>query len=102
MDARRFVTLFASLFGVFFLGTLCFSYVVSSNPELPHWMRYFVAANLLFYAVGALGLFGCRLFGFYALKVFLYVLLLSFPIGTLIAVRILRYMKRQGVRSLFR
>jgi hypothetical protein len=42
-----------------------------------------------------------RLFGYYALKLFLYVLLLAFPIGTLIAVKALRYIKRENVRSVF-
>ena len=101
MSASRFVRIMGYLFAVFFLGTLWFYFLSTNLPERPPWMLYFIAANLLFYLVGSLGLLSRRLLGYYVLKVFLYVLLISFPIGTFIAIRILRYMKRENVRSLF-
>jgi hypothetical protein len=67
----------------------------------PVWMQYFIVANTVFYLIGGAGLLTRSIVGFVALKIFLYVLVLSFPIGTLIAVRVLRYMKRVNVRVLF-
>jgi hypothetical protein len=102
MSAPRFVRIFGYLFAVFCLGTLWLYYLTAHVPDLRSGTSYFIAANLVFYLVGSLGLLSRRLLGYYALKVFLYVLLLAFPIGTVIAVRILRYMKREKVRSVFR
>ena len=102
MKPSNFVRVFGYLFSVFFLVTLLwFCYHIVQTPESPPWVGYFLGANLVFYFLGSLGLLSRRLFGYYALKVFLYVLLLSFPIGTLMAVRILGFMKRESVRSLF-
>jgi hypothetical protein len=101
MSPPTFVRVFTVLFAAFFLVSLVFSYHVLLKADSPQWMIYFFAANLAFYFIGSLGLITRGLLGYYTLMVFLYVLLLSFPIGTLIAVRILRYVKRNSIRSLF-
>lgn len=101
MGASTFVRTMGYLFAVFFLITLWFYYLTVHLPESPPWMGNFIAVHLVFYLVGSLGLFSRRLLGYYALKVFLYALLLAFPIGTYIAIRTLRYMKRENIRSLF-
>ncbi len=101
MSAPTFVRIFTVLFAAFSFVSLVFSYHALSRFDWPQWMVYFFAANAAFYFMASLGLLTRMLLGYYLLQVFLYVLLLSFPIGTLIAVRTLRYMKRNSIRSLF-
>ena len=98
---------FVKAFGYFF--TFCFLVALLWwscqglwGTGSPSWMNYFLGVNLAFYLLGGLGLLRRRLYGYYALNIFLYALLISFPIGTLLAIRALRFMKREGVRSLFK
>ena len=102
MSPPQFVKLFGYLFAFFFLLAVLLYYRSFYFSDFPPWLRHFIAANIVFYLVGTAALFSRHLLGFYLLKVFLYVLVLSFPIGTLIGIRILRYMRRRNIRFVFK
>ncbi len=101
MSASQFVRLFGYLFALFFVLTVMLYYQSFFISDFPPSLRRFVAANAIFYLIGSVTILSRRLAGYYLLKVFLGVLLLAFPIGTIIGVKILRYMKRQNIRSVF-
>jgi len=101
MSSSTFLRVVAALFAVCCLVSLFFSYRFWLRPDVPQWWLYFFTAIAVFYLVGSIGLVNRSILGYYALLVFLSVLLVSFPIGTVLAVRTLRYMKRNSVRSLF-
>jgi hypothetical protein len=43
-----------------------------------------------------------RIWGFYILKAYLYVLYIAFPIGTVIAHKLLRYIDKNNVKNSFK
>jgi uncharacterized membrane protein YfcA len=55
----------------------------------------------IWYLITGVGVLTRRKWGYYLFKIFLYVLLLAFPIGTLIGYKSLKYIKRNNIKRLF-
>jgi hypothetical protein len=53
------------------------------------------------YAVTGIGILKRKAWGYYLLKSFLYVLLISFPIGTFISYKSLKFMKKNSIKKEF-
>ncbi|MBI5232971.1 MAG: hypothetical protein HY880_01310 [Deltaproteobacteria bacterium] len=91
--------------GYAFIGlailTLLFCYWVDSTTGLSNEMRGFVIIVSIWHLTTGLGVMYLTKWGFYLLKLFLYMLLLSFPIGTILAFKALKYMKNNNMSYYF-
>ena len=76
--------------------SLTFFYVLSrQNKDIP-WL-YVISGNALLFMTG-LGIISLKKWGYYLLKIFLYVIVLAFPIGTFISYKVLTYIKINDVK----
>lgn len=62
---------------------------------------YFLIGTLVFYFLAGLGVVLQKKWGYLLFKLFLYILLLGFPIGTIISYLTLSYMKRHQIKRYF-
>lgn len=80
--------------------TLFFSWV-SGQTTLQPVQIYFVAGITGWYLLTGIGVLLQTGWGYYLLKSFLYSLLLAFPFGTVIAWKLLVYIKKNNIRRFF-
>ena len=69
-------------------------------PLLPSEF-YFITTIALWYFLTGLGVVGLKKWGYYLFKFFLYILFVSFPIGTVISYKTLKYMKKNNIKDYF-
>jgi hypothetical protein len=62
---------------------------------------YFLLGTLVFYFLTGLGVVLQKKWGYLLFKLFLYLLFLAFPIGTIISYMTLSYMKRHQIKRYF-
>jgi hypothetical protein len=67
----------------------------------PGWMLAFILGNTLFYLLTGLGVIVQKKWGYWFLKLWLYMLFLAFPIGTVISYMFLRYIKKHEIKRYF-
>ena len=105
MKSDRFVNIYGwALLILGFVGGLFDFYVlliVLKNQSVWTEGIMFVAAMTTWYVVTGIGILRRTRWGYYLLKSILYVLLLSFPIGTFISYKSLRFMKKNSIRQEF-
>jgi len=93
------------IFGYVLVGlsgiTMLFFYWVSFQTSLPTIHIYFVIVVSIWDFVTGIGMIKLTRWGYYLFKIFLYLLLISFPIGTIISYRTLSYMKRNNIKNYF-
>ena len=98
------LVIFGLVLILFSVGGLIFFYSLYFNPNSPEyinsynatneWTVIFVIISCLFYIIVGLGaMFNWR-FGLFVFKAFLILFLLAFPVGTIISIWTLKYMKR--------
>ena len=101
MKTERFLNIYGwALIGLF-VGCLYTLYAISTIESSPAFMGYFGTAITLWYFVTGIGILKRKIWGYYLLKSFLYLLLLSFPIGTFISYKSLKFMKKNSIRKEF-
>ena len=97
--------LFLKIYGYCLIVLAFLSYFYTVNVS--YYIRF---SNFLFYGgiiistwylVTGVGILIRQKWGYYLFKAFLYVLLVSFPIGTIISCLSLQYMKKNNVKDLF-
>jgi len=71
------------------------------DPEIFTSAWVFIALMTMWHLVTGIGILVRKKWGFYLLKLYLYVLYLGIPIGTLLAKRILRYIKENEIELFF-
>jgi hypothetical protein len=64
-------------------------------------VRWFIIVMAVWHLSTGIGMLSRKIWGFFLLKLYLYVLLLGFPIGTWIAVRSLKYIKENDIVRFF-
>ena len=69
--------------------------------DYPGWFVYLGLGTAAFYGLAGVGLLLYRRWGYILLKVFLYFLILCFPIGTVISYKSLKYIKNNNIQRLF-
>ena len=93
------------LFGYILIGlsvvSPLFFYWVSLQEKLPPEHIYFVIFVAAWDLATGLGVIKLTKWGYYLFKIFLYLLLICFPIGTLISYKTLKYMKKNDIKSYF-
>jgi hypothetical protein len=102
LDGRiRFLTIYAYVLGTLSLLSLFVLYIATRDQPLPGFHIFSGMGVSLYYMLTAVGLFWRKRWGYYLFKLFLYLLLLGFPIGTIISYKSMSYMRQSNVKSLF-
>jgi hypothetical protein len=91
------VILFLCLAG----SVLALIYIVQDNSSDSSMFISFVSAIAIWHLLTVTGILLRSKWGYYFFKSFLFVVLLSFPIGTFVSIISLRYMKRNHIKDLF-
>jgi len=78
-----------------------FFYWVSLQEKLAPVHIYFVIFVAIWDLVTGLGVIKLTRWGYYLFKFFLYLLLISFPIGTIISYKTFSYMKKNNIKNYF-
>ncbi len=86
------------LIGISIIGALFFYWASLQGLTAP---VYFVAILTTWYFVTGVGVIWLKKWGYYLFKFFLFLLFLSFPIGTFISYKTLSYMKKNNIREYF-
>jgi hypothetical protein len=86
-----------------FLGLLIFLtyFSIFREPDLNSSFDIFAWANICWYLLMGIGVLQQRIWGYYMLKSFLYVLAIGFPIGTYIGLKSLKYLKEKEIKEFF-
>jgi hypothetical protein len=97
----RFVKIFGYTLIILFVGCLFTLGIYSSIEKRSLYYNYFGIALSLWYLITGIGILIRQKWGYYLFKFFLYVLLLAFPIGTIISYKSLAYIKEKDIKYLF-
>jgi len=76
-------------------------YSLDNRPPDIYMFIVFLVLVAAWYLVTGVGILLRRKWGYYLFKSFIYFLLLSFPIGTLVAYASLKFMKKNHIKDLF-
>lgn len=105
MHNKQFIAIFELVFFMFHvLGPIYMLIVRRMTPGFASsdFFLGFILANMLFGLVGSIGLFFRLATGYYLLKAYLYLLVLGFPLGTVLAYASLRFIRKNNVKKEFR
>ena len=80
---------------------IVFFYWVSLQVELKLGDIYFILITAFWHIITGLGVIKSTKWGYYLFKLFLYLLFICFPIGTLISYKTLSYMKKNNIKRYF-
>jgi uncharacterized transporter YbjL len=97
----RFIRVYGFVLIGLFVGCVYAIYVISQVQDRPLNSSKLGYVISLWYFITGIGLLARRPWGYYLFKCFLYVLLLAFPIGTIVSYKSLSYIKRHSIKSLF-
>ncbi len=93
------------IFGYILLGlavmSVLFLYWVPLQPGEPLLHLYFGLFIAGWFFVTGLGVIKLTKWGYYLFKILLYLLFVSFPIGTFISYKTLSYMKKNNIKNRF-
>jgi hypothetical protein len=98
--SQRIIRIVGYVFALMFVMCLYTIYVSVIYFSSRH--VYFGAVIGIWYLLTAIGLFTRKKFGYYSLKLFLYILLVGFPIGTIISYKMLKYIKKNNIVNHFK
>ena len=101
MKTDRFLNICGWVFIGISVACLYTLYAILTIESAPASMGYFATAIIVLYFLTGIGILKRKVWGYYLLKFFLYVLLLSFPIGTFISYKSLKFMKKNSIRKEF-
>lgn len=80
-------------------GLMYISLLNNSSLDTSH--HVFIIINMLWYLLTGLGILLQRIWGYYLLKIYIYILILGFPIGTYFVVKSLRYLRKYEIKNYF-
>lgn len=89
-----------SICGIYPLVSLYFMEERPPNIDVHKFVTFFVLISGWYLTTG-IGILLRSKWGYFFFKFFLYILLLGFPVGTFIAYKSLKYMKRNDIKTLF-
>jgi len=93
-----------------FAGSFCiiitiigiiFHYNTLTNHEVDSSFKYFVTIVSIFSLFVGLGILLQKMWGYYLMKLYLFIFLLGVPIGTYLALKALRYLKENEIKKFF-
>ena len=97
----RFIKVYGSIIIVMGIGCIYTLFVSSYNNKQPIYNNVFVITITAWYLITGIGIISMQKWGYYLFKLFLYVLFLAFPIGTIISFKSLKYMKSNDIKNHF-
>ncbi len=71
------------------------------DPDFDKSFDIFFLIIFIWHLSTGLGILSQKMWGYYLLKFFLYIMVLSFPIGTYFGVKSLRYLRENNIKSFF-
>ena len=101
MKTDTFLNMYGWLLIVLSLGCVYTLYTVSVIESRPPFMNYFGIGVIGWCFATGVGILLRKAWGYYLLKSFLYLLLISFPIGTFISYKSLKFMEKNSIRKEF-
>jgi hypothetical protein len=101
MRNSRFLNIYGWILVGLFVGCLYTLYIVAKIESQSVFINYFGVVVSIYYLATGIGILARKLWGYYLLKSFLYILLMGFPIGTFISIKSLRFMKKGLTRKEF-
>jgi len=100
---RLFIKIYGYIFMALGLGSLfvtCIASDIENRPLLDSY-NYFGMCISFWYFITGIGLLAMRRWGYYLFVFFLYLMLFGFPIGTFIAYKSLKYIKKNKIKAYF-
>jgi len=82
---------------IFTIIALIFHYDTLTNPEANQSFKYFVTIINVWHLFTGIGILMQKMWGYYLMKFYLYVMLLAVPIGTYFSLRCLRYLRENEI-----
>ena len=101
MSEIRFIKACGYIFISLSAGCLYTIYCIYSMGKVSIDTYYFGIGVSLFYLVSGIGILMRKKWGYYILKLFLFLFIINFPIGTIIAYKSLSYMKKKNIKQFF-
>jgi hypothetical protein len=101
MKTDRFLNIYGWVLIGFSAGGLYSLYCLWSTESPSADMGYFGITITLWYLVTGIGILKRKVWGYYLLKSFLYVLLLGIPFFTFISYKSLKFMKENSIKKEF-
>ncbi len=101
MKNNLFLNIYAWAFIALFIGGVYVLYMMATVLSEPVLKNYFGMTISVWYLAAGIGILARRIWGYYFLKSFLFILLVAFPIGTFIAYTSLKYMKKSSIKNEF-
>ena len=101
IKVKRFLDTYAYILIILFVGCLYTLSRAAPIKDYPIYYEYFGITISLWYLMTGIAILIRQAWGYYLFKSFLYVLLLAFPIGTIISLKSLSYMNRNNAKGLF-
>jgi hypothetical protein len=98
------INVFAYVISTF--GMVCIVLAITiflSDQEFfrPSWFTLLGVIQALTFLIGGVGVVMRKPWAYYVLKIILYWLLIAFPIGTVISVKMLNYIKKNKIKHFF-
>jgi uncharacterized membrane protein YfcA len=87
--------------GIFFVAVAIFGFVFHKDSLNEPGFRWFIIIMTVWHLFTGLGILFKRIWGYYLLKFYLYVIVLGIPIGTWISMRSLKYIKENEIKRFF-
>jgi hypothetical protein len=97
----RFIKIFGYILIIVSVISYLYSIYVIYYFNLSQFFIIFSIVVSTWYLVTGIGILIQKEWGYYLFKIFLYILLVSFPIGTIISYICLKYIKNNNIKDLF-
>ena len=97
----RFIKIFGHILIVVSVVSFFYSIYAFYYFKLSQFHIIFAIVVSTWYLVTGIGILSLKKWGYYFFKFFLYFLLVSFPIGTIISYLCLKYMRNNNIKDLF-
>lgn len=101
MKTDRFLGIYGWVLVGMFLGCLYTLYVIPKNESHSTVMITFGSTMAIWYLATGIGILKRTLWGYYLFRSILCLLFISFPIGTFISYKSLRFMKKHRIKQEF-
>jgi hypothetical protein len=88
-------------FIVFTILSLVFFYNTLTNPETSQGTKYFIIIICIWHLFTGLGILMQKMWGYYLMKFYLYVMCIGVPICTYFALKGLRYLRENEIKKFF-
>ncbi len=102
-DKFKPINIFGYIISTFGIVGLAMAPVIlgGNGVSEPVWFIVVGLLQILLFLIGGVGIVMRKSWAYYILKLILYWLLIAFPIGTLISVKMLKYVKKNNIKDFF-